>query len=122
MPVMSFTILLCCSYVCIERNRFIKAYYIIMYFKRANVIKYRDLTNTENKVQLKDFCKFIQTILYKISQRNVNGFYSSSVSVSSLYFVSVRLRAGKYSHCVQTCLVSVKLFSQEKNTTANQTD
>ena len=44
--------LLCCKYFCVERTRFIEPYY----FKRTNSIKYRDLTNTENKAQLKDLC------------------------------------------------------------------
>ena len=79
-----------------------------MYFKRANVIKYRDSTNTENKVQLKDLCKFIQTILYKISQRNVNGFYSSSVSVSSLVF-----RFGK-AWCWKVFALRANLFGVSK--------
>ena len=47
--------LLCYKHFCVERNRFVKQYYL----KRANSIKYRDLMNTENKAQLKDLCKFI---------------------------------------------------------------
>ena len=61
--------LLCCKHVCVERNRSIKPYYC----KRVNVIKCRDLINTEHKAQLKDLCNFVHIIQATLIISNFKG-------------------------------------------------
>lgn len=55
--------ILCCNYFLAERKQFIKPYY----FRRPNVLKYRDLMNTENKMQLINLCKFLRILFSKLS-------------------------------------------------------
>ena len=58
--------LMCCKKLSSVRQKYIKPYY----YKRPNVLKYRQLMNVTNIKQLKNLCKFIKIIFATIKNRN----------------------------------------------------